>query len=89
MNVERALREADLAHLWHPFTPARALADVEFPIIERAEGVRLYDVGGRSYLDGISSWWCVNLGHRPPRVMNAIRAPVSYTHLTLPTIYSV
>ena len=74
MNVERALREADLAHLWHPFTPARALADVEFPIIERAEGVRLYDVGGRSYLDGISSWWCVNLGHRPPRVMNAIRA---------------
>ncbi|HAK93427.1 MAG TPA: adenosylmethionine--8-amino-7-oxononanoate transaminase [Planctomycetes bacterium] len=74
MNDDRALRAADLAHLWHPFTRASALAGAEFPIIERAEGVYLHDVRGRSYLDGISSWWCVNLGHRPPRIMAAIRA---------------
>ncbi len=74
MNEYRSLRAADLAHLWHPFTRSDALQSGDFPIIERAEGVRLYDVRGNEYLDGISSWWCVNLGHRPPRVMAAIRS---------------
>ena len=68
------LRDIDLRRLWHPYTPIAAMAETDFPIIDRAEGVYLYDVRGRALLDGISSWWCVNLGHSHPRLVEAIRA---------------
>jgi adenosylmethionine-8-amino-7-oxononanoate aminotransferase len=42
-------------------------------VIERAEGVRLYDIEGKSYIDIISSWWCNLLGHRNPKISAAIK----------------
>ena len=38
----------------------------------RGEGTRLTDSKGRKYYDGISSWWCVNLGHSRSEIVNAI-----------------
>jgi adenosylmethionine-8-amino-7-oxononanoate aminotransferase len=67
------LRQLDLRYLWHPCTDIEALAGSGFPIIERADGAYLYERGGRALLDGISSWWCVNLGHSHPRIVEAIR----------------
>ncbi len=67
------LRQLDLRYLWHPCTDIEALGASAFPIIERADGVYLYERGGRALLDGISSWWCVNLGHNHPRIVEAIR----------------
>lgn len=46
---------------------------MDFPIIEHAQGVYLYEVGGRPLLDGIASWWCVNLGHSHPSLIEAVR----------------
>ena len=66
-------RRRDLRHIWHPYTDPSALERTAFPIIERAEGCRLVDVEGRTYLDGSSSWWCVNLGHSHPRLVRAIQ----------------
>ena len=76
MNYDK-LREIDLKHLWHPFSDFSALASVEFPIISRAEGICLFDVRGKVLLDGISSWWCANLGHSHPRIVEAIRSQAS------------
>ena len=73
MTDSDALRKLDRAHLWHPFSRIDAIEGEAFPVIERAEGVWLYDTDGRAYLDGISSWWCVNLGHRHPRLVEAAR----------------
>jgi adenosylmethionine-8-amino-7-oxononanoate aminotransferase len=42
-------------------------------IIERAEGVYLYDTNGRRYLDGVSSIWVNVHGHQHPRLNRAIR----------------
>ena len=67
------LRRKDLHHLWHPYTDIAKFEGIDFPIIERAEGVYLYDDRGRALMDGISSWWCVNLGHSHPRLIEAIR----------------
>ena len=67
------LRRRDIAHLWHPCTPINEFEKLNFPVIERAEGVYLYEVGGRPLLDGISSWWCVNLGHSHPKLIAAIQ----------------
>jgi 4-aminobutyrate aminotransferase-like enzyme len=44
-----------------------ASAPVEnVPIIERGEGVYLYDTNGKEYLDWTSEAVCVNLGHTMP-----------------------
>lgn len=42
-------------------------------VIERAEGLRLWDTAGREYLDAIGGIFVAGLGHRHPRVMEAMR----------------
>ena len=69
----KSLRELDIKYLWHPCTEINSFEQMDFPIIERAKGVYLYEVGGRPLLDGIASWWCVNLGHDHPRLIHAIK----------------
>ena len=57
----------------------------DFPLalqIERAEGVFLYDTDGHAYLDLISGIGVSNVGHRHPRVVEAIKNQVD-KHLHL------
>ncbi|MFH1086368.1 MAG: aspartate aminotransferase family protein [Chloroflexota bacterium] len=50
-------------------------AFVEDPfIIDRAEGVRYWDVDGKSYLDALSGIFVVSLGHRNRRIIEAMKA---------------
>jgi acetylornithine/succinyldiaminopimelate/putrescine aminotransferase len=50
--------------------------------IERAEGIYLYDVNGKSYIDFISGISVSNVGHRHPKVIAAIQAQLNkYMHL--------
>jgi len=65
-------RESDLKHLWHPYTDINKFIVKNFPVIEKARGVHLWDTQGRKYMDGISSWWCVNLGHSHPHIVNSV-----------------
>ncbi len=65
------LARYDREHFWHPFTQ---MAEYEPLIIERAQGCTLYDVDGRSYLDGVASLWCNVHGHRHPQLDAALRA---------------
>ncbi|MCC3159851.1 aspartate aminotransferase family protein [Hymenobacter sp. 15J16-1T3B] len=57
----------------------------DFPLlleIERAEGVWMYGPGGRRYLDLISGIGVSNVGHRHPRVLQAIQGQLDkYLHL--------
>jgi adenosylmethionine-8-amino-7-oxononanoate aminotransferase len=55
------LAALDEAHLIHPLYHQKAQAGAV--IIERGEGVWLWDVNGNRYLDGLSSLWNVNAGH--------------------------
>jgi RHS repeat-associated protein len=41
-------------------------------VIKRAEGVWMYDVDGKRYLDCLSAYSAVNQGHRHPRIVRAI-----------------
>ena len=41
-------------------------------VIERAEGSRLWDAGGREYIDYVCSWGALILGHAHPEVVAAI-----------------
>ena len=57
----------------------------DFPLlleIERAEGVWMYGPDGRRYLDLISGIGVSNVGHRHPRVLQAIQSQLDkYLHL--------
>ncbi len=64
------LQKVDQENYWHAFTQ---MADYQPLIIERAEGVWLYDVQGRKLLDAASSMWCNVHGHRHPVIDQAIR----------------
>jgi adenosylmethionine-8-amino-7-oxononanoate aminotransferase len=57
------LQEMARRHLWMHFTRMSAYDDVEIPIIVRGEGCYVYDEHGKPYLDGLSSLFCVNIGH--------------------------
>lgn len=67
------LQDLDYRHLWHPYTDTTAWESGPYISFERADGVYLYDAGGRAFFDGISSWWAVALGHSHPRIVAAIR----------------
>jgi len=41
-------------------------------VIERAEGVWVYDVDGKRYLDCLAAYSAVNQGHCHPRILNAL-----------------
>lgn len=58
------LVELDKKHFLHPTTNPKAHADFGSKIIfSEGKGIRLKDVYGDSYIDGVSMLWNVNLGH--------------------------
>jgi adenosylmethionine-8-amino-7-oxononanoate aminotransferase len=68
------LCDLDKRHVWHPYTPMQEYIERGRPlVIERAQGSRLFDARGRSYLDGNSSWWAAALGLGHPRLTAALR----------------
>ncbi|MSQ01721.1 MAG: adenosylmethionine--8-amino-7-oxononanoate transaminase [Myxococcales bacterium] len=75
----------DYATIWHPFTQADEWENqTENLVIERGEGVFVYDTEGRRYLDGTASLWCNVLGHRHPRLDAAVRAQLErIAHTTM------
>jgi ornithine--oxo-acid transaminase len=51
-------------------------------VVERAEGVWLWDVAGRRYLDCVSAYSALNQGHRHPRIYAALVAQANRVTLT-------
>ena len=44
------------------------------PVLERGEGIYLYDRSGKRYIDGSSGAMVSNIGHSNPRVLAAMKA---------------
>lgn len=64
MDSQDLIQIEDLygAHNYHPL-------DV---VITKAQGIWMYDVEGRKYLDFLSAYSAVNQGHRHPRIVKAL-----------------
>jgi adenosylmethionine-8-amino-7-oxononanoate aminotransferase len=51
-------------HLWvHNKQESTLSREGELPILERGEGIYLWDVEGRRYIDGLSGLWVTAVGH--------------------------
>ncbi len=73
MNLDPKTLEAwDKEYFWHPFTQMKVYREEENLTFYRGEGVYLYDIYGRKYIDAISSLWCNVHGHNHPKLNKAI-----------------
>src|SRR5688572_10966338 len=61
------------SRFWHPFADMGAVSQREL-LIERGEGVWVYDADDRRYLDGTASLWYANIGHARQEVADAVAA---------------
>ncbi|WP_434928518.1 aminotransferase class III-fold pyridoxal phosphate-dependent enzyme [Shewanella sp. HL-SH2] len=66
-----SLQQADKAHFIHPFTDSKALGEKGTRVIERAEGVYIWDVQGHKLLDAMAGLWCVNVGYGRQSIVDA------------------
>lgn len=60
------------AHNYHPLPV----------VLERAEGVMVWDVDGKSYFDFLSAYSAVNQGHCHPRIVHALKEQAEKLTLT-------
>jgi putrescine---pyruvate transaminase len=58
---------------WHPFADMASVSQNEL-LIERGEGVYVYDAESNRYLDGTASLWYANIGHGRAEVVEAVAA---------------
>lgn len=60
---------------WTPDQPSYLFyqSRLRRPLLDRAEGIYLWDVNGKRYLDGSSGAMVSNIGHSNPRVLEAMR----------------
>jgi 4-aminobutyrate--pyruvate transaminase len=66
-----SLEAIDIAHVLHPYTNARRLAENGPLIVDRGDGIRVYDRQGKDYIEGFGGLWCVALGFSEQRLIDA------------------
>jgi len=77
------LAERDQRYSLHPFTQLKEHAESGPFIIERGEGVHVFDDAGRRYIEGVSGLWCTSLGFSEQRLVDAATRQLTdmpYTH---------
>jgi 4-aminobutyrate--pyruvate transaminase len=78
------LATRDVETLIHPYTQLAAFREAGPLILERGEGVWVYDTDGKSYLEGMAGLWCTALGYSNAELVEAAREQMGrlpFTHL--------
>ena len=65
------LQTRDINALVHPYTPIHRLAEKGTVIMQRGQGVHVFDTQGRSYIEGMSGLWCAGLGFGDEEMVEA------------------
>ncbi len=84
-NLQAAdVEKLDREFVWHPFTQMSDWEKERNILIERGEGVYLYDIHGNRYIDGVSSLWVNVHGHNNPELNSALKEQIDkISHSTL------
>lgn len=69
-------QKEDLAHIWHPCSQMKDYEELPPIVIERGDGINLYDINGKCYKDVVSSWWCNLLGHCNPVISKRLKEQI-------------
>ena len=66
-----SLAARDIAYYFHPATNARRHEKVGPMMIERGEGIYVFDDQGKQYIEGLAGLWSVAVGFGEPRLARA------------------
>jgi 4-aminobutyrate--pyruvate transaminase len=78
------LARADVATELHPYADARLHERIGPVVIERGQGIYVYDTTGKEYIEGMAGLWSVAVGFSEPRLVKAAAAQMSklpYYHI--------
>jgi 4-aminobutyrate---pyruvate transaminase len=82
----------DIAYYFHPATNARRHETIGPMIIERGQGIHVYDDQGKEYIEGLAGLWSVAVGFGEERLAKAAAAQMrqlpyyhSFTHKSHPS----
>ncbi|AWK86365.1 aspartate aminotransferase family protein [Azospirillum thermophilum] len=70
-GIGNSAASRDKAYFLHPYTNLHAHETQGPLIVERGEGVRVFDDSGKEYIEGLASLWCVSLGWGENRLVEA------------------
>ena len=78
MNHQKSIQEFERAQKSIPGgvnSPVRAYKSVGIPpvLIDHAKGARIFDIDGNEYIDFVSSWGPLILGHAREEIVEAIK----------------
>src|SRR5258705_4660375 len=78
------LATRDIETLVHPYTNLATFRESGPLVIERGQGVYIYDTKGKAYIDGMAGLWCTALGHGNEELIEAATRQMrrlSFAHL--------
>jgi len=75
--LPNSAHQRDIAYHLHPYTNARRHQEAGPLVIERGEGVYVFDEAGNRYLEAMAGLWSVALGFSEPRLVEAARKQMS------------
>ena len=74
----------DIETLVHPYTNLDAFRESGPLVLERGQGIHVYDRDGKAYIEGMSGLWCTALGYGNEELVEAAAAQMrklSFAHL--------
>jgi 4-aminobutyrate---pyruvate transaminase len=74
----------DIETVLHPYTNLATHRDTGPLMLERGQGVFVYDTSGKDYIEGMSGLWCLSLGHGNEELIEAATSQLrklSFAHL--------
>jgi len=79
-----SLARKDIDHVLHPATNFHAHRQTGPLVIERGEGIYVFDTHGKRYLEGLAGLWCVAVGYGEQALIDAASAQLgklAYGHM--------
>ncbi|ESR27081.1 aspartate aminotransferase family protein [Lutibaculum baratangense] len=74
----------DVETLIHPYTNLAQHRETGPLVLERGQGIRVYDSNGKDYIEGLAGLWCTSLGYGNEELVEAAAAQMrklSFTHI--------
>ncbi len=75
--LANSLHARDVAYQIHPYTNARRHERMGPLVIDRGEGIYVFDDEGKEYIEGMSGLWCVGVGFGEQRLVDAATRQLS------------
>src|SRR3954452_6004124 len=78
------LATRDIETVLHPYTNLATFRDSGPLVIERGQGIFIYDTKGKPYIDGMAGLWCTALGRGNEELIEAATRQMrklSFAHL--------